>query len=211
MRIPSYAIAFPIVVAALWCRLGVVFATARCTYMTTFPSAIGRNTFLLATATPGVVTASVDKPDFYRPRENPAQVMRIDDVAGFQAEIVRNGLRASGGTAVFIRYGMGPSCAPYPVRDGAFDSVGVSGLYAGRPRPADRWVNGRPTFDIFPAEQYPLPQRGHVMAAVHDSTSIMTSEELFAMYRSLWAESVTVGDRSVEQRIYACSVPGPPH
>src|SRR5437868_6511372 len=69
VRIPSLAIAFAI--AAVWWRLGDVAAAARCTYMTTYPSAIGRHTFLLATATSGVVTASVDTPQFYRSRAIP--------------------------------------------------------------------------------------------------------------------------------------------
>src|SRR5438105_2558743 len=122
VRIPSVAIAFAVAIAAVWWRLGDVAAAARCTYMTTYPSAIGRHTFLLATATSGVVTASVDTPPFYRSRAIPAQVMRVDDVAGFQADIARDGLRASSGTAVFIRYGVGIGWGPYPGLDGAFDS-----------------------------------------------------------------------------------------
>ena len=69
-----------------------------------------------------------------------AQVMAIADVAGYQSEVIRRGLRTSGRTAAFVRYQVGMSCAPFPAFDGALDSIGVNGLYVGRPRPADRWI-----------------------------------------------------------------------
>src|SRR5690348_13946328 len=202
MTVRSFSMAIAIGIAAVWWQLAVLGAAARCSYMAMYPSAIGRHTFLLASATPGSVMASVETPDFFRQRTVPAQVMRIKKVAGFKGDVVRGGLRASGGTAVFIRYGYGPSCAPFPELDGAFDSTGVNGLYVGRPRAPERWIDGRPTFDIFLARQYPLPLRGPIgWVRAGDSTPTMTSEELFTMYRSLWAESVSVGDRSVERRI----------
>ena len=204
MRIRSYAIA--VAIAVMWSQLPDADAAARCSYMATYPSAIGRNTFMLATATPGRLTATVDTPYVFGSRVVPAQVMRIENVTGFQADVIRDGLRASGGTAVFIRYQIGMSCAPSPALDGAFDSVGVSGLYVGRPRPAERWVDGRPTFDVFRAPHFPLPQRlsgpsGHLVMTRVDTTPTMTAEELFRMYSTLWAASVSVDDRSVEQRI----------
>jgi hypothetical protein len=179
---------------------------ARCTYIASYPAATGPNTFMLATATSGKVTATLDTPRSYRTSVVPAQVMRVDDVTGFQAGIVREGLRTSGGTAVFIRYEVSPGCGPFAASDGAFDSAGVHGLYVGRPRPADHWIEGRPTFDVFPARDFPLPQRLNrasvpTTTTTQDTTPAMTAEELFEMYRTLWAESVSVDDRSVEQRI----------
>jgi len=202
-KIHSFSIAIAMVIAALWWQSPDLGAAARCSYFGTFPSAIGRRTFLLASATPLGVTATVDTPAFVRGRAVPAQVMRIQKVAGLQEDIVRRGLRASGGTAVFIRYWYGPDCSPWPAADGGFDSVGVNGLYVGRPRASERWIDGRPTFEIFLFRQYPLPRHGGSIgyARVADSKPDMTSEELFTMYRSLWAESVSVGDRSVERRI----------
>jgi hypothetical protein len=177
-------------------------ASRRCTYRQTYPSAVGQSTYMLASATPGVVTAPVDTANVPPSRTVPAQMMRVDSVAGFQADIIRDGLRASGGIVVFVRYS---TCYTYAIPDGAFDSVGASGLYVGRPRSAKHWIDGRPTFDVFNAEHVPLPQRfwGRDMIAppVVDSTPIMTAREMFAMYRALWAESVVVDDRSVEQRI----------
>ena len=207
MRIRSYAIAIAIAAAiAAVLSLPDVEAAARCSYFASYPPATGRNTFLLASATPGKVTATIDTPHVFASRAVPAQVMRIDDVTGFREAVVRDGLRASSGTAVFIRYRIGMSCAPLAALDGAFDSVGVSGLYVGSARPVERWVDGRPTFDVFRAEHFPLPQRlsgpsGHVVITRVDTTPTMTADELFRMYRTLWAESVSVDDRSVEQRI----------
>jgi len=203
-EIHCFSIAIAMGIAALWWQSPDLGAAARCSYMGTYPSAIGRHTFLLASATPLGVTATVDTPAFVRGRAVPAQVMRIQEVAGFQEDVVRRGLRTSAGAAVFIRYGYGPDCSPYPAANGAFDSAGVNGLYVGRPRPPERWIDGRPTFEIFLARQYPLPPHGAIgYARVADSTPSMTSVELFTMYRSLWAESVSVGDRSVERRIRA--------
>lgn len=199
----SLSIVIAMGIAALCWQSPALGAAARCSYnMAAYPSAIGRHTFLLASATPLAVKATVDTPAFARARVVPAQVMRIQDVAGFQEDIVRRGLRASGGAAVLIRYGYGPDCSPYPAADGAFDSTGVNGLYVGRLRAPERWIDGRPTFNVFLAQQYPLPLRDPLRYdRVRNNISSMTSEELFTMYRSLWAESVSVGDSSVERRI----------
>lgn len=181
-------------------------SAARCSYFASYPSAIGKHTFLLATATPAVVTTTTDTSGSFRPRQVPAQVMRVRDVAGYRTAAIRAGLRASGGTAVFVRYGISMSCGPMPALDGALDSAGVSGLYVASPRPEDRWVDGRPTFDVYRAPHYPLPQRlsgpsGHMVMTRVSSKPTMTARELFTMYRELWAESVSVGDRSPESRI----------
>jgi hypothetical protein len=179
-----------------------VAAATRCSYQPIYPSAVGRSTYLLASATRDSVTASVDTANTPASRTVPAQVMRIDSVTGFQADIIRDGLRASGGTAVFIRY---MTCYSAPFTDGAFDNAGVSGLYVGRPRSAAQWIDGRPTFDVFRADHFPLPQqfwgRNTIPPPIADSTPVMTSAQMFAMYRTLWAESVVVDDRTVEQRI----------
>ncbi len=199
--------ALTIAIAAVWWQSADGDAAVRCTYIAGYPPAIGPNTFMLATATPGKVTAAIETPRNYASSAVPAQVMRIEDVTGFQAGAIRDGLRASGRTAVFIRYEINPGCGPSAALDGAFDSVGVRGLYVGRPRPAERWVDGRPTLDIFPARHFPLPQRltgpsgPLVITGTDDARPTMTAEELFEMYQTLWAESVSVDDPSVEQRI----------
>ena len=188
---------------------GVTDATsaARCSYIATYPSAVGKHTFLLATATPAVVTTETDSIDLFRRRRVvPGQVMRVRDVAGYRTAAIRAGLRKSGNTAVFVRYGISMSCGPMAEPDGALDSAGVSGLYVASPRSEDRWVDGRPTFDVYRAPHYPLPQRlsgpsGHFVATYATSKPTMTARELFTMYRALWAESVSVGDRSPETRI----------
>jgi hypothetical protein len=191
--------------AATW-QLSGVAGAARCSYEARYPSAFGRQAFMLATATATAVTAPVDTQYLYGNRDVPAQVMRVADVAGYGAEEIRRGLRASGGTAVFIRYRISMACTPFPALDGAFDSAGVNGLYVGRPRPADRWIDGRPTFDIVMAPHFPLPQNlgapsGHVVMVRRDTTPTMTAAELFTMYRALWADTVVDGDQSVERRI----------
>jgi hypothetical protein len=187
-----------------WCNTDVSRAAA-CTYGATYPPAIGRQTFLMATATNRSVTAATDSAwEGFRPRPVPAQVMTIDDVAGYQSDVLRDGLRASGGNAVFVRYGVSPGCSPFAARDGGFDSVGVSGLYVGQPRPRDRWIDGMPTFDILrAAAHYPLPQRlsPDVGYPAGDTTPRMSARELFTMYGALWSESVVAHDTSVEPRI----------
>ena len=192
--------------AAVTWQVFDVAGAARCSYLARYPAAVGRHTFLLATATGGTVMAAPNAPPYSSLRTVPAQVMVIDDVAGYDSEVIRRGLRASGGTAAFVRYHIAMTCGPFPARDGALDSAGVNGLYVGVPRPEHRWLDGRPTFDIFRAAHYPLPQRlsgpsGHLVFTEYDSTPSMTAPELFTMYRGLWAESVSVGDTSVERRI----------
>ena len=174
-------------------------ATARCTMILGYPSAVGQSSYMLAVATSESVKAQIDarNPLALRPDSVPAQIMHVDDIAGFQEGPIRDGLRASGGNAVFIRYDYDMGCNPYAARDGAFDAVGVHGLYVGKPRPADRWVGGRPTFDILVRRRFPLPQGLKMI----DGSSTVTAEELFAMYRTLWAESVTLDDHSLEYRI----------
>lgn len=185
-------------------RLTDVARAAACTYSATYPPAVGRHTFLMATATSRSVAAATDSTwELFRARPVPGQIMTIDDVAGYQADVIRNGLRASGGIAVFVRYGVSSGCGPFADTDGDFDSVGVNGLYVGHPRPPDRWIDGTPTFDILrAAAHYPLPQRlGGRRFRVGDTTSTMSAPELFVMYGALWSESVTAHDTSVEPRI----------
>lgn len=206
MRMRRFIIAIAVGVTA-WLVTDVARAAA-CTYELTYPPAIGRHTFLMATAADRRVTAATDSAwEGFRPRPVPAQLMTIDDVAGYQSELIRNGLRASGGAAVFVRYGVGPGCSPFADRNGDFDSVGIGGLFVGHPRPSDRWIDGMPTFDILRASaHYPLPQRlrnapsenGFEMAY---TTASMSARELFTMYGALWSESVTAQDTSVEPRI----------
>ncbi len=177
-----------------------------CTYAPTYPSAIGRHAFMLATATAATVAAPFDTTRAYV-RLVPAQLMTVSDVAGYQADALRRGLRASGGSAVFVRQLIGAGCGPQLAMDGAPDTGGVSGLYVGVPRASDQWIDHRPTFDIFPARDYPLPQRlsrpgGLLGRARQDSTPTMTASELFTMYRALWVESVSAGDAAdIERRL----------
>jgi hypothetical protein len=203
-RVRIGAVAAGVAIGAL--HLGQTDGVARCSYIAGYPSATGQNTYMLATATSDTVRATVDTPQAFMRQEVPAQLMRIDDVAGYQEAKVQRALRAGDGKAVFIRYVISPSCSPYPARDGAIDSAGTNGLYVGRLRPSAQWVGARPTFDIFKAPHFPLPERfggpsGHFVATIQDSTPVMTARELFRMYQTLWAESVTADDRAVEQRI----------
>ena len=207
MRMRRFIIAIAVCVTA-W-HVTDVARVAACTYMASYPSAIGRHTFLMATATDQSIMATTDTTweQLWRPRPVPAQVMTIDDVAGFQSDVIRDGLRASGGAAVFVRYGVSSGCGPFAYTDGDFDSVGVNGLYVGHPRPSDRWIDGMPTFDIIrAAATYPLPQRvtapgKHGFPEVGDTTPSMSAQELFTMYGALWSESVVAHDTSVEPRI----------
>ena len=136
----------------------------------------------------------------------PAQVMTISDVAGFDEETIRRGLRASNGTAVFVRYPISMACTPWPARDGALDTAGTHGLYVGTPRPRDRWIDGRPTFDMHKAPHLPLPQRyagpsGYSVSWIAISTPHMSADELLTMYRARGTETVSVTDTSVHLRI----------
>ena len=205
MRMRRFIIAIGVCVSA-W-HITDVTRAAACTYMASYPSAIGRHTFLMATATDRSVMATTDTTwELWRPRPVPAQVMTIDDVAGYQSDVIRDGLRASGGAALFVRYGINSGCGPFAARDGAFDSVGVGGLFVGHPRPSERWIDGMPTFDVLHAAHYPLPQRlnapgGNGFSQVGDTTPSMSARELFTMYGALWSESVVAHDTSVEPRI----------
>jgi hypothetical protein len=153
-----------------------------------------------------MVAASIESRPYSSARDLPAQIMAVEDVAGYKASDIRSGLDGSGGTAVFVRYLTSPSCTPLPAPDGAPDSAGVNGLYVGYPRPAGQWIDGRPTFDIFTAPHFPLPQRltgpsGHLVFRRAASGPVMSAAELFTMYRALWSESVSVGDTSAERRL----------
>ncbi len=179
---------------------------ARCSYLASYPQAFGQWTYMLATATPQRIDAPIDTPYYSRPHNVLAQLMRVSDVAGYQAEVIREGLQAGDSGAVFVRYRIGPSCAPFPAFDGLFDTVGEHGLYVGKPRRREHWVGGRPTFDVYRAQHFPLPQRlgaasGHVVIVKVGSRPTMSSSDLFAMYRTLWAESIGVADVAVHERI----------
>jgi hypothetical protein len=181
-------------------------AAPACTLMARYPSPIGHQTILLATATTETVTAPVDSQYAYGRRTAVAQKMTIADVAGSQSGLVRRGLRDSNNTAVFVRYVVGQGCSPYPAYDGGLDSVGVSALYIAHVRTRDRWVDDTPTFDVFLSQFYPLPQRlsglgRRLPNGARDMTPTMDARELFTMYRAFWAESVYVDDPSVERRI----------
>lgn len=176
-------------------------AAPRCTRTFAYPSSIGRQTFMLATATAATVAAPADTQYAQYAPTAKAQIMKVADVAGFQSDAIRRGLRASDGTAVFVRYVTSSGCGPFPAYDGALDSVGLNGLYVGRPRPTKWWIDGRPTFEIFPAPDFPLPQRAVRYVPAGDTTPTMTAHEMFTMYRAFWAESVSVDDPWVERRI----------
>lgn len=206
MRMRRFIIAIAVCVTA-W-HITDVARAAACTYEARYPPAIGRHTFLMATATDRSIVATTDTTwELWRPRAVPAQVMTIDDVAGYQSDVIRDGLRASGGAALFIRYGVTSGCSPAGAGKGHFDSVGVNGLYVGHPRPSNRWIDGMPTFDIIrAAATYPLPQRvtapgKHGFPEVGDTTPTMSAQELFTMYGALWSESVVAHDTSVGPRI----------
>ena len=173
-------------------------AAPRCSYIARFPEAIGRHTFIMANATDRTVEITISG------RTVPAQLMRVESVAGLAADSIRSGLRSSDGTAVFVRHVISPSCGPMPASDGALDSVGTRGLYIGAPRPMSAWIAGRPTFDVLRAEHQPLPERvdrprnsGHLVFTRPDTGTLMSADALFDLYGTLWTESVAIGDTSV--------------
>ena len=177
---------------------------ARCSYVARYPAATGRHTFVMATATAATVPA-VARSAFGRLDTVAAQVMRVDQVAGHQSDLVARALQTTRRTAVFVRHRIGATCASYAPRDGAPDSVGTTGLYVGAPRPASEWIGGRPTFDVFRADHFPLPQRLHGRAALPPSRqqSSMTASELLTLYRALWSEVAIPRDTSPGRRIRA--------
>ena len=75
-------------------------AAPACTRTFEYPSSIGRQTFMLATATAATVAAPADTQYAQYWRAAKAQIMKVAGVAGFQSDAIRRGLRASGGTAV---------------------------------------------------------------------------------------------------------------
>src|SRR5690349_17518369 len=97
-----------------------VSAVARCSYVARFPPAIGRHSFLIARATSRSVSAvaEVGEP---RPSRSTvtAQIMTVERVAGLRANEIREGLGASGDSAVFVRYLVDPGCGPFAPADGA--------------------------------------------------------------------------------------------
>lgn len=181
-------------------------AEARCNYIPQYPEPTGKNTYMLATATSNSVKVALDTIRYYGHRTVPAQIMRVDSVAGFQSQAVRRGLNSTGGAAVFVRYGMGPDCRPYPAEDGMLDSAGVTGLYVGQVRAQDQWIDERPTFDVVMARHFPLPDRlsgasSGLMIAPRDPKPTMTAHDLFAMYRTLWIENPSADMREPQRRI----------
>jgi hypothetical protein len=184
-------------------------AASRCSYVARFPPAIGRHSFLMAVASSRTVSA-VAEVSAPRPSRStvPAQIMTVRRVAGLRADEIRDGLRTSGDSAVFIRYLIDPGCGPFAPADGAFDSFGTGGLYIGVPRTRSEWIGGRPTFDVFKAEHLPLPERldrpkygAHLVLGGPDTGRLMSSDELFDLYASVWSESVVPGDTSTWTRV----------
>ena len=179
-------------------------AAARCSMIISFPSPIGKSTLMMARATPRSVTASVDSQYvlFRRPAITPAQVMRVERIAGYQADTIDAGLRLSGDSAVFVRYGITPGCTPHAEKEDAFDRPGTYGFYRGAPRARADWIDGRPTFDVFMYFYMPYPDR--MMRSGYSrgtpSSQIMTSNEMFDLYASVWAESTFAGDSALRSR-----------
>lgn len=66
------AFVLAIVAAAATWQFSVVAGEARCSYFARYPSAIGKHTFMLATATAGTVTAPRDTSHLYGTRTVPA-------------------------------------------------------------------------------------------------------------------------------------------
>ncbi len=183
-----------------WHLHGVVLGEA-CSLRNEFPDALGQTTFLLATATGGAVTAPVDSLEYPELRQVPAQLMKVDDVAGYMSDRVERAMQSMDGIVVFVRYGYGPDCTTALVRDGGFDSVGTSGVYGAVPRPERDWIGGRPTFDLYAYSHTPQPQAYVRRAWEPDSAPLMSAPELMAMYRALWMESAPIDRRVVRSRI----------
>ena len=180
---------------------------ARCSWVHSYPRAIGPHTFLLARATPDSVTLTVSPPLVpFRAREIPAQVMQVDEVGGLDSDALRAALAVSDARAVFVRFSRAPSCAQVAMLDGGFDRPGTRGLYIATPRTREAWIGGRPTFDVFDAPFLPLPDfhggraRQGLPRPSSESRLTLSADELFDLYTSIWSESAPPGDPDVSRR-----------
>lgn len=96
----------------------------------------------------------------FDPRTVRGQVMRLERVGGGYAPDVEEAFgRLGAREAVVVSWGMDAECDPHPVDPARWPPRGTRGVMVGRLRPMPRWVEGRPTFDVFPAEMYPDPRR----------------------------------------------------
>ena len=184
-------------------------ADARCSWSIGFPSPDYEEPLLMARATRASVIADVDTQYVsagHGPQRVRAQIMEIERVTGYNAAAVNSALRSSGDSAVFVRVGITPACRPIAEGEKSFDRPGTYGLYSAHLRDRAGWVDGRPTFEIFPWFMMPYPDRvlsSYPADGRPSRSRTMTSDEMFDMYEALWIEDASA--RAAQLRTRACA------
>ena len=134
-------------------------------------------TFFIATALPDTVRATAGKgptqygnefmsasaPPGLRPRPQPdtpvfGQVVTIDRVSGFEANMIGRRLKRGERRALLIPWGYQANCSPILWESSArWIEPGSAGLFTAQLRPEHNWVAGLPTFDVGAAWHQPYP------------------------------------------------------
>jgi len=143
-------------------------------------------------AGPGAVRYTLGEGHFGRgvPREIYGQVVTVDRVGDRTRALLQRLGAAHRREVVLVPWDYSPSCEPVPwSRSARWMTPGTRGLFWVMPRDTAHWVAGVPTFDVYGPQFAPYPSapgfqspRWRARAAAAGQDSILTPEELLALY-----------------------------
>ena len=114
-----------------------------------------------------------------------SQVVTIDRLSTSAPADLANAIRGAGNRALVVPWVYGPDCSPGTWSGKAlWMDTGTRGLFGGRLRARDKWVNGVPTFDVGAPFDVPYPAARKY--ALHLRNGIpLTADALMSLYDSI--------------------------
>ena len=111
------------------------------------------------------------------------QVVNATRISKNAPLVMRDGLARSGNKVLMVPWSYGPDCTPH-TWNGPWVAAGTRGLFSGRLRPREKWVNDIPTFDVFASLSTPYPSAIRSSFQLRGGTPL-TADELMSFYESL--------------------------
>lgn len=140
-------------------------------------------TYLLASAREDTVPDDGGRPSGF------GQLADVVRVSGAGADLVRT--VTDDGPVVLVPWGFDEVCRPIDwTGSWRWATIDAEGFYRGQLRPAENWIDGRPTFDVHAAvwEGFPESPWKHPLS---DGRQLLSAAELFDLYDRLpTAESI---------------------
>ncbi len=129
------------------------------------------------------------------------QIVRVSRYGGYASDTLSAVLGSGEREAVLVPWGYDPACQVTPWKDSfVWTQPGEEGLFKAWMRAPDRWVEGRPTFDVRSVTHTPYPHAFWFELGAERIESWLSPEKLFELLdaRPVWTatEGLSVSDVS---------------